>query len=54
MLTSPLAFSVDYERVVRYADELRLAASEALPEESIMVTVMQVYHAVVVVPTRTV
>lgn len=42
----PLALSTNFERVARYADELKGAAAEALAEESILVTVTRVYHAV--------
>lgn len=43
----PLAFSVDFKRIALYADELRRVANEALDEESIMVSVTQIYHVVV-------
>jgi hypothetical protein len=42
----PLALSTNFERVARYADELKQAAVEALAEEAILVAVTQVYHAV--------
>ena len=42
----PLALSTNFESVARYADELRQAAFAALAEETILVTVAQVYHAV--------
>ena len=42
----PLAFSTNFPIVARYADELKRAAIEALDEETVLVTVTQVYHAV--------
>jgi hypothetical protein len=42
----PLALSTNFENVARYADELKQAAVEALTEETVLVTVMQVYHTV--------
>jgi hypothetical protein len=42
----PLAFSTDYQSVARYADELKQVAAEALAEETVMVAVIQIYHAV--------
>lgn len=42
----PLAFSIDFKSVERYADELKRVVSGALAEESVMVVVTQVYHAV--------
>lgn len=42
----PLALSTNFESVARYADELKLAAAEALDEEAILVAVTQLYHAV--------
>lgn len=42
----PLALSTNFESIARYADELGQVAFEALAEESILVAVTQVYHAV--------
>jgi len=42
----PFAFSTNYPSVARYADELKLAAVEALAEETVLVAVIQIYHAV--------
>ena len=42
----PLALSTNFETVARYADELKQVAVEALAEESILLAVTQVYHAV--------
>jgi hypothetical protein len=42
----PVALSTNFERTARYADELRQVAFEALNEESVLVAVEQVYHAV--------
>lgn len=42
----PLALSTNFDRVARYADELKAAAAEALSEEAILVAVTRVYHAV--------
>ena len=41
-----LAFSIRFKSVERYADELKRVVSGALAEESILVVVTQVYHAV--------
>jgi hypothetical protein len=42
----PVALSVNSPTAARYADELKQAALNALDEESVLVTVGQVYHAV--------
>ena len=42
----PVALSINFERAARYADELKNAAFDALAEESVLVTVAQLYHAV--------
>lgn len=42
----PLALSTNFENVARYADELKQAAFEALAEETILVAVSTVFHAV--------
>jgi hypothetical protein len=42
----PLALSINFESVARYADELKQSAVEALAEEAILVAVTQVYNAV--------
>jgi hypothetical protein len=38
--------STNFESATRYADELKQAAVEALNEETVMVAVEQIYHAV--------
>jgi hypothetical protein len=43
---APLALSTDFAVVAGYVRELKRAAIEALAEETIMVTVEQVYHSV--------
>ena len=42
-----MPFSLDerFEEVSAYADALREAADEALPEQSILVTVEEIYHS---------
>jgi len=42
----PVALYTNFEKAARYADELKLAAVEALNEESVLVAVGQIYHAV--------
>jgi len=42
----PLALSTNFERAARYADELKQTASEALNEETVLVAVSKLYHAV--------
>ncbi|HKC65050.1 MAG TPA: hypothetical protein VKB86_15515 [Pyrinomonadaceae bacterium] len=42
----PLALSTNFESVARYANELKQAAFEALAEETILVAVTTVFHAV--------
>jgi hypothetical protein len=42
----PLALSTNFKSTARYADELKQAASEALAEETVLVSVGQIYHAV--------
>ena len=41
----PIDLSQTFEVASRYADELMTAAFEALSEESVLVTVIQIYHA---------
>ena len=41
----PIAFSTNFERAARYADELKQAAFDALNEETVLVAVGQIYHA---------
>ena len=41
-----LALSINFESAARYADELKQAAVDALNEESVLVAVGQIYHAV--------
>jgi hypothetical protein len=43
---APLALSVDFALVARYAHQLRRVASETLREEAVMVAVEQMYHVV--------
>ena len=43
---APLALSVDFALVARYAHKLRNVASETLGEEIVMVAVEQTYHVV--------
>ncbi len=42
----PVALSKNFESAARYAHELRQAAFEALDEESVLVAVEHIYHAV--------
>jgi hypothetical protein len=42
---TPFAFGEHVARIARYMEELRIAASEALDEEAILVVVSPVYHA---------
>ena len=42
----PLAFTTNSESIARYTDELKQVAFESLVEETVLVVVMQVYHAV--------
>ena len=42
----PVALSTNFESAARYTHELRGAAFEALNEETVLVAVGQVYHAV--------
>jgi hypothetical protein len=42
---TPFAFGEHVARIARYTEELRIAASEALDEEAILVVVSPVYHA---------
>ena len=41
----PVALSTDYTSVAAYTGELKRAAMEVLPEEVVLVSVEQVYHA---------
>lgn len=41
-----LAFSTNFQSVARYADELKKVVVEALAEETVLVAVIQIYHAV--------
>ncbi len=41
-----VALSTNFESAARYADELKQAAVEALNEETVLVAVEQIYHAV--------
>lgn len=42
----PVALSTNFNNAERYAEELRQAAFEALSEETVLVAVAQIYHAV--------
>jgi hypothetical protein len=42
----PLALSINFENAARYAHELKQAALDALDEESVLVAVEHIYHAV--------
>ena len=41
----PVPLSNNFDKAARYAEELKQAAFEALNEETVLVTVGQVYHA---------
>lgn len=41
----PIALSTNFKKAARYADELTVAALDALSEESVLVTVGSIYHA---------
>jgi len=43
---APLALSVDFALIARYAHQLKRVASETLKEEAVMVAVEQMYHVV--------
>jgi hypothetical protein len=42
----PVALSTSFDRAARYADQLKQAAFDALAEETVLVAVGQIYHAV--------
>ncbi len=42
----PVALSTNFDHAARYADELREAALDVLNEESVLVTMGQLFHAV--------
>lgn len=42
----PVALSTNFESAAHYADELKRAASDALADETVLVAVVQIYHAV--------
>jgi len=42
----PLALSTNFKTTARYADELKETASEVLAEETVLVSVGQIYHVV--------
>ena len=42
----PVALSTNFERAARYTDELKRAAFDTLAEETMLVSVEQIYHAV--------
>jgi hypothetical protein len=42
----PLALTTNFDRVARYTGQLREVSLEALSEESMLIAVTQVYHAV--------
>jgi hypothetical protein len=41
---TPFPFAEHFDRVSRYADQLREAAFEALDEEAVLIVVLSVYH----------
>ncbi|HJX90610.1 MAG TPA: hypothetical protein VJ372_08945 [Pyrinomonadaceae bacterium] len=43
---APLALSMNFEKVAAYVGELKRTAMEALPEEAVLISVEQIYHAV--------
>ena len=43
---APLALSTEFVSIAAYVRELKSAVSEALPEEAVLISVEQVYHAV--------
>ena len=42
---TPFGFEAAFEKLSRYAGELRSAALDALEEEAVLVTVLKVYHS---------
>ena len=42
----PVALSANFESAARYTDELKRSAFDALVEETVLVAVAQIYHAV--------
>ncbi len=42
----PVALSINFDRAARYADELKQAAFDVLSEETVFVTLGQLFHAV--------
>ena len=42
---TPFEFEKNFEKISRYADELKRAANEALEEEAILIAAYKVYHA---------
>jgi hypothetical protein len=42
----PTALSTNFETVAAYVGELKRAAIEALSEEAVLISAVQVYHAV--------
>ena len=43
---APVALATSFDSLAAYVRELRSAAFEALPEEAVLISVEQVYHAV--------
>ena len=43
---APLALSTNFDSVAAYVGKLKRAAMEALSEESVLISIEQVYHAV--------
>jgi hypothetical protein len=41
---APLALSTDFVSIAAYVRELKHAAMDALPEETVLISVEQVYH----------
>jgi len=42
----PLALSTNFDKAARYADQLKAAAFDVLSEESVLVAVAEIYHAI--------
>jgi len=43
---APLALSTEFASIAAYVRELKSAVLEALPEEAVLISVEQVYHAI--------
>jgi hypothetical protein len=42
----PVALSTNFDKAARYANELKEAAFDVLNEETVLVTISQIYHSV--------